>query len=413
MTDTLTHRVEPGGRRDRRRRRVLRRRMAWGALGLIPVLVLAIVALTRSSAGGGTKPVVRPVGGTLEGGQVTYLLVGTRKGDPTGQADWLTLLAIDRSGRNPLTLFIPASTLAELPGYGFDSIGKGLPLGRVSLQQVAVENMLGVAVDHTMLMPQDLLAKIIDRAGGIDLTVPARLQALNSSGQRVTVLQAGAQHLDGDQAARYVAYRGPDEGELGRFVRAQAVWEALYTRFGSRDAGRLAEVFAGLGSDLATDAPPADAGALFAAFSSAGVDARAYLTLPVTAVSTAGPEDAFRVDQAGLDRLVHERLMGSLPPAGVGRGARLQILNGNGRPEIGARVAAVVVPAGFRVTDSGNASSFGFARTKVIVYREADVPIAERIRGLLGLGSIEISLTPQTIVDVTIIVGHDYASRTS
>jgi len=64
-----------------------------------------------------------------------------------------------------------------------------------------------------------------------------------------------------------------------------------------------------------------------------------------------------------------------------------------------------------RKRPTGNASSFGFRRTRIVVYREADVPVAQRIRALLRVGQIEIALTRQTIVDVTIVVGRDFAAR--
>jgi len=89
------------------------------------------------------------------------------------------------------------------------------------------------------------------------------------------------------------------------------------------------------------------------------------------------------------------------------------VLNGNGEPETGLAVADLLVPAGFRIADTGNARSFDFTRTRIIVYRETDLPIAVRIRDLLGLGAIEISRTQQTIVDVTVVVGRDFVARHS
>jgi polyisoprenyl-teichoic acid--peptidoglycan teichoic acid transferase len=412
MTDTLP-RVDPGVRQERRRRKALRRRLIAGAGVVVPAVVLLAVVLTQIGDGG-ARPTPIPVGGEAEGDQITYLLVGTSEADITGGADWLTLLAVDRAGTNPLTLFIPAATLTEIPGFGFDGVAKAMALGRVPLQEVAIENLLGVTVDHTMLASEQLIARLVDAAGGIEVDVRSRLVAPVGTDRLETVFEAGKQRLDGARAVRYLGFRGENEVELARFVRAQQIWEGLYERSEANRGAELKQIVTALlNTSPVTDAPPADAGAFLGAFAAAGKDARAYRTLPVEAVGGGGPEDAFRVQQPLLDDLVRTLLAGSLPPDGPGRGARVQVLNGNGKPETGLAVADLLVPAGFRIADTGNAKSFDFKQTKIVVYREADLPAAQRIRQLLGVGAIELSHAQQTIVDVTVVVGRDFVARQS
>jgi anionic cell wall polymer biosynthesis LytR-Cps2A-Psr (LCP) family protein len=410
-TELLPTRVDPDARSDRRRRRSIRRRLAAAAGVATPLLVIVIILHTHDGADKTPTAVPRPVGNSVEGDQVTYLLVGTRTGDVSGQADWLSVMAIDRGGLRPLTLFIPTSTLTEIPGYGYDSAGKAMALGRVPLQEITVENMLGIHIDHTMLVPDTMLSRLVDRAGGVDLTVKSRLLAPQGADRLVPVFQPGRQHFDGRKALRFIQYQGSNEDELARFARAQTFWEAVYSRFAGTDASKLASIVTGFGSQLITDAPPNDVGAFFAAFAGAGAAARDYEPLPVEGVGGGGSEGAFRVKQDELDARVAALFAASRPPPGPGAGVRLQILNGNGEPEIGLAVAKLLVPAGFRIADTGNASSFGFRRTRIVVYREADLPVAQRIRALLGLGQIEIGLARQTIVDVTIVVGRDFAAR--
>lgn len=412
MTDLeVLPRVDPGARSDRRRKRNLRRRVIGGATIGVPLLLILIVLLTQ--IGGGEDPASAPrsLGNAAEGAQVTYLLVGTRTGDVSGQADWLSLMAIDRSGLNPITMFIPTSTLTEIPGYGYDSIGKAMALGRVPLQEIAVENMLGMQIDHTLLLPDSTLSRLVDRAGGVDVEVKNRLLAPRGDNLLVPVFEPGRQHMDGRTAVKFLQYLGQNEDELARFTRAQQVWEALYTRFAGSDASKLGEIWSAFGGSLITDAPPADVGAFFAAFAGAGAEARSYVPLPVEAVGSGGSEDAFRVKQDELDARIASSFAASMPATGPGRGARVQILNGNGEPEIGLAVADLLVPAGFRIADTGNASSFGFKVTRIVVYREEDIDIAQKIRSLLKLGRIEIARTRQTIVDVTVVVGRDFAAR--
>ena len=411
MTDTLP-RVDPGARTERRRRKALRRRLIAGLAGVLPVLILLVV-LVAGFGGDDPKPTPIPVSNGADGSQITYLLVGTRADDTTGTAGWLTLLAVDRDGTDPVTLFLPASTLTEIPGFGFDTVAKAMALGRLPLQEVAVENMLGITVDHTMIVSEQLISRLVDRAGGIEVDTPERMLAPSGSDRLVPVFEAGRQRLDGARAVRYLQFEGESD-ELQQAARAKQIWEGLYSRFeGDRSADLRQMMTALLTTSPVTDAPPGDAGAFIAAFAAAGKDARSYRTLPVEAVGGGGAEDAYRVQQTKLDELVQSLLAASLPPDGPGRGARVQILNGNGEPEVGLGVADRLLPAGFRIADTGNARSFDFVRTRIVVYREADIPIAQRIRALLGVGSIEISRTQQTIVDVTVVVGRDFVVKHS
>jgi len=409
-TELLPSRVDPEARQERRRRRSLRRRGIAGSAVAIPIVLIVALALSRL---GGGKPIAAPIplGNAVEGQQVTYLLVGMRSGDVSGEADWLSVFAIDSSGRNPLTLFIPTATLTDIPGYGYDSIGKAMALGRVPLQEITVENMLGIQIDHTMVVPDTLLSRLVDKAGGIQVNVKTALLAPQGANVLVPVFQPGVQRFGGAKAIRYIEYQGPGESELARFERARAFWEALFARYPGDQSSGLARIVRGFGADLVTDAPPADVGAFFASFASAGADARSYRTLPVDAIGSGGSQEAYSLDQSQYDSDVAKLLSPSRPPGVSGRAVRVQILNGNGQPEIGLHVADLLVPAGFRIADTGNASSFGFRRTRILVYRDADLAIAQRIRKLLGVGQIEVSVTRQTVVDVTIVVGSDFVPQ--
>ncbi len=408
--EILPQRAEPGARRDRRRRRSMRRRIAGIAAVAVPLIVILVVVLSQL---GGDEPAAAPLtlGDAAEGDQVTYLLVGTRAGDASGQADWLTLMAIDRGGREPLTVFIPAATLTEIPGYGYDSVGKAMSLGRVPLQEITVENMLGIQIDHTLMVPESLASKIVDQSGGVEVNVRKSLLAPQGADRLVPVFQPGRQRFDGKKAVRFLGYVGPDEDELARFGRSQQLWEALYGRFPGKKAIDLERIIASFGGALVTDAPPGDVGVFFSAFAAAGADARTYRTLPVDAIGSGGDEDAYRVRDADLETLVNGMLAGSRPPDAPGRGTRVQILNGNGEPEIGVQVAGILVPEGYRITLTGNAQRFDYGKTRIVFYRDADLAVAQRIRKRLGIGEIVKGRTQQSIVDITIVVGRDFLLR--
>ena len=87
------------------------------------------------------------------------------------------------------------------------------------------------------------------------------------------------------------------------------------------------------------------------------------------------------------------------------------MLNGSGVPGVGELVAERIVPGGFRVVVSENAATFDHDETLVVVGSADDVGLGERVRDLLGYGSVNVSVS-SGIAPVTIVVGKDFTGLT-
>ena len=83
------------------------------------------------------------------------------------------------------------------------------------------------------------------------------------------------------------------------------------------------------------------------------------------------------------------------------------VLNGNGVPGIGEAVAEKLLPSGFRMAVSQNASDFDHPETLIVVGSPDDVALAERVRDLLGVGSVSVSVG-SGIAPVTVVIGKDF-----
>src|SRR5438093_9132654 len=329
-------------RRDRRRARITRRRVAMAAVLVPLVIAAAVTGINRAGRHGARQRPPEAIGAGAK--PVTYLVMTVRAGDLSRQADTLTVFTIG-GGAQPYALLIPSNTLTEIPGYGFDSAGRALSFGRVPLAVVTVENILGVRVDHTAVIDDGALARLVDRIGGVRIAVPSNLFASNGQGTLVPVFAAGTQSMNGKQAMRYLTYQGPDETELSRLAREQQIWEAIFARYTGDAAGGLARKVAGLGEAIDGDAGAAALGRYLAAFASVGASARTYDDLSVTPVGGGGSEEAFRVNADQLAAQVSRFMAHSI--TGTAPRPRLQLLNGNGTPEAGVAVASMLIPAGF------------------------------------------------------------------
>ena len=88
----------------------------------------------------------------------------------------------------------------------------------------------------------------------------------------------------------------------------------------------------------------------------------------------------------------------------------LIVLNGSGVPGIGELVAERLIPGGFRVVVSENASSFDHETTLVVIPSEEHRPLGERVRDLLGVGEVQVAGPASGLADVTIVVGKDFGA---
>lgn len=397
------------GTRSTRRRAQRRKRTFKGMLVfvLIAALVGGVVALvarqaTHSRAKGTSAGVER---------QRTVLVAMTAHNDPSDQATALTLFGVDANGKNPVVLFIPVGSLAPIPGaQDIDLVGKALSVGDPSLEQITIENMLGITIDRTVAFDDVSLGAFIDAIGGIDVNVQERLYAPQPDGTQALQVPLGQHHMNGASAVTYLTYQSSDTTELDSFVRAQKLWEGIFAAGATKIAGAMNA----FGSDTLSSAEASALSSILRAFAVRPVDDRAYEVLPGQEIGGGGPNVSYEIDNAKVADLVKRDFAGSVP-SGVTIGARprIDLRNGNGSPEIGERAAEILVPAGFRIEDTGNAPNFGYQSTKIVVYSDDEqaLALAREIRDLLGVGSVEVGTRAQTVVDVTVVLGKDFLNK--
>lgn len=261
--------------------------------------------------------------------------------------------------RGPVALGIPGYTVVNIPGYGVGTVGDVGRLGDPALVATTVGNVLGIEIDRFAGTTFSDLRTLVDAAGGIEVNDRA---------------------MDGGRVVSYLRRSGAGEtGEL-RFLRGQEVLSGLLA------AGAPLQAF------------PEEVRAIVRA---AALDEVPFFELPVEQIGAG----LARPDEQETARLVSEWFV---PTAGLADGVRLVILNANGAPGIGERVATILVPAGFRLVSSGNADRFGQPDTQIVAATEAFLDEAELARRLLGVGRVFLGEQPTGVADVTVVVGRDF-----
>jgi LCP family protein required for cell wall assembly len=128
-----------------------------------------------------------------------------------------TLMLIRAGGGAFRKLSIPRDAFAEIPGHAPTKINAAFAFGGAALQIKAIEQFLGIEIDHVAIVDFSGFEDLIDAVGGVEVDVPEKICADISGGAGggqggITLrLGKGENTLDGQQALAYSRIRKPSE----------------------------------------------------------------------------------------------------------------------------------------------------------------------------------------------------------
>lgn len=287
----------------------------------------------------------------------------------TGTANALLAVIGSDGGRAPAAVVLPPGMTVVVPGQGDATTQQVQALPGASMR-VTVSNVVGAWAAHYAVMTLDGFARTIDRAGGISVDLPDIFIVGDQA------LGPGVTHMSGAQVQ--VLLRQRSDAAAERWAAVVQGFLAVPPPIQPSDVTET--------DDMAT--VTAQLGA------SAGATAQPVPTEDVGGTASIAAEPA-------LDQLIGS-LFGTPVPV------RSLIQNGNGEPGVGEAVAERIVPAGFRVVLSQNATSFDHATTQIVAIGAAHLAEAQRAKAALGVGTVAVTQVPSGLADVTIVVGRDF-----
>lgn len=417
-------RVRRGSGERARRRREQRRARRWrivrrvlqGAVvaGLLFVLgALAWRQLAPLLAGDGgpvaapsEEPQAEGAGEVLADTRPTVLVATF---DDDGEdVTRIQLFSLDAETGRGAVVLVPTTMVADVPGYGLLPMGDAGSFAGLPLLELTLENQLGIAIDAGVRVTEQDWAALFARTGGFEVDVSRPLAEPGPDGTPQRRFEPGPQFLDGPRLAELLTIEVDGEDELTSFARVRQVLEGFLVTAADDDG--LDAVFADGAPMLTTSEPDVVERVLRGLAGQHALERVVLRTLPVTVMGS-GDGVFYRLDEDRATQFVTDVLGGTEEVVDAASdGLRLEILNGNGRAGIGADVAALLVPLGHTVAITRNAESFDHPTTRVLVYGGDDdqVVAAQEIVDTLGVGRIEISDVPSSIVDITVLVGADF-----
>ena len=299
------------------------------------------------------------------------------------------LAAVGPSGSTALVI-LPQQMLVAVPGFGEFRLIDALAFDGPERVASAVRNQFGIAVDHVVALPPGRLSSALP--GVLQLEVPAALFVDGPDGV-TPVVEAGPVEAHPTLVETLLVSQTDDP--FDDLARQGAAWRAVLDA-GSADPG-LADRLAGA-ETVAADT-----------MLSLAVDPeRTVATIPVQRVPhTDG--DALAPDPAQVSSFVANRLGFLL--LRDGSRPRVEVLNGSGRIGATIPVADLLVRRGFRVVRTDNADRFDYEESRIIVHRATSEADAREAAEAIGVELVLLEArAPSSVVDISIIVGHDIPS---
>lgn len=158
-----------------------------------------------------------------------YINAETRKAKP-GRTDSMMFLHYNPQKQKFYSVSIPRDSYVSVPGYGMQKINSAFVFGGIPLVKEALENVLSRKIDYYIIINPDLLVKIVDLVGGIDLYVDKDMHYTDTAQNLKIDLKEGYHHLSGKQAGQFIRYRMDPMGDLTRVGRQQVFLKALFKK---------------------------------------------------------------------------------------------------------------------------------------------------------------------------------------
>ena len=376
---------------------------------------------------------------SVGGSRINVLVLGLdrrpREGKAPARTDTMFVLTIDPRNKTAGILGIPRDLWVEIPtkdgdGYLHERVNAAYVLGEVNdydgggsaLAMATVEHLLGIKINHYVVIDFQGFKEVIDALGGVDVDVPTYLRDDLYSDTELPgdylpeEFEPGIQHMDGTRALAYARIRR-GTSDLDRIQRQQRVIFAVMDQALSRNVLTnpldLWKQYKGaIDTDvndfqipglakLAADIPPERIIAL-----SLGPATVPYTTPEGAAVLMAAPE--------GIEQVV-EALFSDQQI--LQEGAMVEVQNGTGEPGLASGVVDYLVNLGLPRSSlvTSNAPEQDLAQPSTILDYTGKRYTAERLAEWLGLpndrirsaGPKDVSLRTSSEADIVLVVGVD------
>jgi LCP family protein required for cell wall assembly len=138
------------------------------------------------------------------------------------RSDTMILASLDPETHKVGLISIPRDSRVRIADHkGLDKINSAHALGGPELAVKTVEQLLGIPIDHYVVIDTQGLKSVCEIIGPIEVKVEKRMRYRDRASGLKIDLEPGLQKLSAAQVEEYVRFRHDSKGDLGRIDRQQ------------------------------------------------------------------------------------------------------------------------------------------------------------------------------------------------
>lgn len=325
------------------------------------------------------------------------------------RSDTMLAVSINLANKQVGILSIPRDLWVLIPKAGYGKINEAIELGGPQRAELTVQKNLNTPpFDYYIVLKIDATKNIVDALGGLDVNVEKSMDYDDSWGHLHIHLLKGLQHLNGEQVVGYVRFRHDPEGDLGRMRRQRQVVNDLIRRMKDptivlRLPQLLQIVRQNIRSDMPTDK------LLYLAEGLKDINSQMVHStqVPVNIGWTDGQSVAY-ADDTPTQTMVRKYLVVGFGTQFDPSTVHVEVHNGSGKPGVASALADYLRQRGFTIVETGNARTFGFAKTTIT---GPDAKVLGEVVKQVPVRNPSVAVGQVAGGDVDIVVGQDYQAQ--
>ena len=324
--------------------------------------------------------------------------------DAEGRAETIAVASLRPGGRGGFFILMPTLLRVEVPGVGPAPLASAFATGGTTLLRQTVETALDIRVEQVSVLDTTSWSTVV--TGPIEVSFDDPVAIPGVDGRLEELFPPGLSSLTADDVPVVLGAGTPAETEAARLVRYEELWTGILASIAnSTPPPQTSPPTTSSSADPVTVRPPLPIGQHLAAL--AGGDYE-VLVLPVLALD--GEPESYRPDEGPMHLLVAEAMPGAVSPPT--NSARIRLVNTIGDPDAMLTAANLVLLLGANLviaSDSGDAAP----KTQVLYSTPGFKGAAEFMAESLGVGTAAQDATVIDGIDLTVVLGSDFAAEVS
>jgi len=341
-------------------------------------------------------------------GKTNLLIIGSDKSLEQISPNSVILTSYNSISEESLLLSIPLRTILQFSGEAV-TVQQLLKEGRIEDLKSAINDSIGIEVDHYILVN---VFDLVEKIGGVSVNIPENISFPDINTDVTVLLEKGEKNLSGDLAISYLHYISGEGESILHVSDQQDVYLSILDKLMAKKSySEIANEMQLISEYFASDFSVEELISLGSSMTKLQ-ESKIFKdkTLPIIVVEIDG--NNYHVPQPEKITEIFGEFEPIISPEEKEK-SNIIILNGCGSPGI-ANSAGNKLQDDFQIVEIGNAASFQYTETKIIVtsFKISVIEDAISIRELLGVGKIvtDGSLSEQTRqkADIVIIISSDY-----